>query len=331
MFNILNTKPPKYSGKLDYILKPIEHELTRLEDVIITSLLSGNADLDKMVQYTFKSGGKRLRPALVLLFAKTLNNGYVHPAHYELAEAVEMIHTASLLHDDVIDDAETRRGVLTAGKKWGSKSAIIAGDYILSKALNKLVSVGNIAVELFAGTLNELCIGEVLQKNQKYRIITLEEYINKSERKTAKLFMAAIECVASTMSDANNLVIKAARGYSRNYGIAFQITDDILNFFKSGASDLKDGIITAPVIFAAAEYAQKGDFTLEKLISGGLKKDKDFKTAMKLVISSNGIGKARHLAAEYAGKAVNSLGIFGDSVYKQALINLACYTVERDL
>lgn len=330
MFNIINKKFAKNIQKPDHILKPVEHELALLEDMMQKSLLSGNVELDKMVKYVFSSGGKRIRPALVLLFAKALSGGYLHPSHYELAEAIEMIHTASLLHDDVIDDAETRRGVPAVGKKWGAKSAVIAGDYILSKALNKLVSVGNIAVEMFAGTLNELCIGEILQKNQKYSIITLEEYINKSERKTAKLFMAGVECVASIMPGSNNLVIKAARGYSLNYGIAFQITDDIINFTRCAGSDLKDGIITAPVIFAAEEYARKDDFTLKNLIESGLKKEKDFKTALKMILNSNGIKKAGKLADEYAEKAVTSLGIIDDSAYKRSLTELAKYTAGRN-
>jgi len=330
MFNLLKTKTQQSLQKPDIILKSVEHELSLLEESLVKNLVSGNADLDRMVQYVFKSGGKRLRPAMVFLFAKALGRGYVHPAHYELAEAVEMIHTASILHDDVIDDAETRRGLLTVGRKWGSKSAIIAGDYILSKALTKLVSVGNIAVEIFASTLNELCIGEILQKNQKYKVISLDEYINKSERKTAKLFMAGVECAVSIMSGSNNLVIKAARGYALNYGVAFQITDDIINFTGCGGCDLKDGIITAPVLFAVQEYEQKSDKTLRKLIEKGLKKDKDFKAAMKLVISSGGMEKSRHLALEYANKAVDCLRSMEDSQYKQALASLASYTVERN-
>lgn len=331
MLNIINKKISLTNKKPDHVLKPVEQELLTLENLLIDSLKSGNAALDNMVQYVFQSGGKRLRPALILLFAKAMTGGYVHPAHYELAEAIEMIHTASLLHDDVIDDSETRRGVPTVGKKWGAKSAIIAGDYILSKALTKLVSVGSVAVEMFAQTLNELCVGEILQKNQKYTVISMDEYINKSERKTARLFVAGVECVASILPNANNLMIKAARGYSLNYGIAFQITDDIINFTRCEGTDLKDGIITAPVMFAVKEYELKGDTTLRKLIENGLKKDKDFKMARKLVLESNGITRARGLAGEYAQKAIYSLAPMEESTYKQTLICLAMSTAERNI
>lgn len=328
------TKSPK---KSDYILKPVEKELSMLEVNLIKSLYSGNSDLDKIIKYVFSSGGKRLRPALVILFSKALAEGYVSPSQFELAEAIEMIHTASLLHDDVIDSAQTRRGMLTVGNKWGSRTAILAGDYILSRALGKLASIGITAVEMFAGTLNELCIGEMLQKSQNYTVISLEEYINKSERKTAKLFMSGVECAVSILPSANNLSIKAAREYSLNFGIAFQIMDDIINFTdynkktgKPAGNDLKNGIVTAPVIFAIQEYEKTGDKTLENLIKNKLKSEKDFKKAMKLVLDSKGIEKARLLGDEYAQKAVDALEVIEDSNYKQGLIDLAYFAIQRN-
>ena len=338
MFDTIIEKLYKSPQKTEFILKSVEKELSMLEDNLIKSLSSGNTDLDKIVTYVFNSGGKRLRPALLLLFVKAVDNGYLCPNHFKLAEAVEMIHTASLLHDDVIDDAETRRGFLTVSKKWDSKTAIIAGDYILSKALTKLVSTGALAVEMFAETLNELCIGEITQKNQSYKIITLDEYINKSERKTAKLFMAGVESAACITLNTNNLIIKAARDYSLNFGIAFQIMDDILNFKgpckkigKPTGNDMKNGIITAPIIFAIQEYEEKGDKTLTKLFKSQLKKEKDFEKAKKLIFDSNGIKKAELLADKYVKKSIDSLDIIENNCYKQALINLANYAVKRNV
>ena len=333
MFDLLSKKQSNnYSEKLDQLFQPIKTDLCSLESFLNESLASGNADLDKITSYVFKSGGKRLRPAIIIVFIKALNQGkYVSEEQFSIAQAVEMIHTATLLHDDVIDEAETRRGVMTVWKKWGTKSAIITGDYILSRALNKLVKVGSIAVEMFSSVLNELCIGEILQENQKFKVITVDEYINKSERKTAQLFMVGVECAASIMPNTNNLIIKAARGYSLNFGTAFQIIDDILNFKNSKASDLKDGIVTAPVIFAVEEYAQKGDFTLKNLVENGLKSDKDFKHAIKLVLASRGMEKARDLADEYAQRAISSLDVVPDNLYRHILIDLANYTAERVL
>ncbi len=336
MLNIITEKLPKYAKKLDQIIKPIEKELFLLEDNLTENLKSESPDLDKMIRYFFRSGGKRLRPVIVMLFSKAINRGYLPTNNFELALAVEMIHTASLIHDDVIDNSETRRGTLTLNKKWGAKTAIITGDYVLSMALNKLTSINLLAVEMFSKTLNELCVGEILQKNQDYKIISMEDYINKSERKTARLFMAGTECAAAITPNSNNLMINSARCYSLDFGIAFQVIDDILNFSgtfsqigKPAENDLKNGIITAPVIFAVQEYEEKGDFTLRKLIETRFKKEKDHKKALKLVLGSNGINKARLMAKNYIQKAVNSLDVIEDNCYKQALIDLSWYTVER--
>ena len=336
MLKILTKNAATFSKKLGCILKPIEKELSLLEDNLTGSIISGNAELDRMVSYFFNSGGKRLRPAITILFGKAVNSGLLIPENFELAQAVEMVHTASLIHDDVIDDAKTRRGILTLNKKWSAKIAVITGDYVLTKALGKLTSIGLLAVEIFADTLNELCIGEILQKNQSYKVITLDEYINKSERKTAKLFMAGTECAASIALGTNNVVINAAREYSLNFGIAFQIMDDILNFVgnshkvgKPAGNDLKSGIITAPAMFAVQEYEKQGDSTLRNLIESGIKREKDFKKAMKLILTSNGIQKAELLAEEYIEKAVKALDVIEDNEYKQSLIDLAYYAAKR--
>ncbi len=336
MLNILTEKFPKYSKKLDQILKPVEKDLSLLEDNLTGNLYSGNSDLDKMVRYFFNSGGKRLRPAVSILFSKAINKGHLLPDNFELALAIEMIHTASLIHDDVIDNSETRRGVMTLNKKWGAKTAVITGDYILSRALTRLISINTPVAEIFSKTLNELCIGEILQKNQNYKIISLEDYINKSEKKTARLFMAGTECAAVITPQANNLIINAARSYSLNFGIAFQIIDDILNFNgtlqqigKPVASDLKNGIITAPVIFANREYEEKGDFTLKNLIDRKFRNEKDFERALRIIFDSDGINKARILAENYIQKAISSLDVIENNSYKQALIDLAYYTAER--
>jgi len=323
--------------KLSSVLKPVEEDMSVLEIKLLDSLSSNNIILDEITSYVFKSGGKKLRSALVFLFGRALNNGILTPAHFYIAEAVEMVHTASLIHDDIIDDAETRRGILTVAKKWNSKTAVIAGDFILAGALKKLVMAGGISTEVFANTLNELCVGEIQQGSQKFKILSLEDYINKSERKTAKLFMAGAECAASNTTAASNLTIKAVRNYTSNFGIAFQIMDDVLNFVgdksktgKPAGNDLKNGILTAPVLFALEEYAQKGDHTLKKLIDNKLKDKKDFNHAMSLILKSQGIKKSVELAESYISDAIDAISIIESSVYKKALASLAVYILKKD-
>ncbi|HBG48866.1 MAG TPA: solanesyl diphosphate synthase [Cyanobacteria bacterium UBA9971] len=337
MINFLSKITNRAENKLNDILKPVEEDLNRLEMKLSESLTSGNTRLDEITGYIIKTGGKRLRPALVFLFAKALNNGFLSSNHFYLGEAVEMVHTASLIHDDVIDEAETRRGFLTVGKKWNYRTAVIVGDFILARSLTKLVSVGGVATELFANMLNELCIGEIQQGDQKFKIISFEDYIKKSERKTAKLFVAGAECAATITPDANNLIIKAVRDYSLNFGIAFQIMDDILNFTgnrkkvgKPAGNDLKNGILTAPVLFALEEFEKNKDSTLKKLINNKLKGKKDFNQAMNLILKSNGIQKSRDLTQYYIEEAINALEVMEDSIYKKSLINLAVYTLKRE-
>lgn len=337
MINFLSKISKKPQDKLNDVLKPIEEDLKLLEKRLTESLASGNSVLDKVTSHVTKSGGKRLRPALVFLFARALNNGTLSPNHFSLGEAIEMVHTASLIHDDVIDDAETRRGFLTVGKKWNPKTAVVTGDFILARALIKLVSIGAIVTEIFANTLNELCIGEIQQGSQKFRIISFEEYIKKSERKTAKLFLAGAESAAVMTPNTNNLTIKAVRDYSINFGIAFQVMDDILNFTgshekigKPAGNDLKNGILTAPALYALDEYEKKGDSTLKKLINNKLKDPKDFAMAMNLVLKSGGIKKSEKLAEYYISEAIKALSVMEDNIYKEALIDLAVYALKRD-
>jgi len=337
MINFLAKITNRAENKLNDLLKPVEEDLNRLEMKLSESLTSGNTRLDEIIGYVTKTGGKRLRPALVFLFAKALNNGFLSSNHFYLGEAVEMVHTASLIHDDVIDEAETRRGFLTVGKKWNYRTAVIVGDFILARSLTKLVSVGGVATELFANTLNELCIGEIQQGDQKFKIISFEDYIKKSERKTAKLFVAGAECAAAITPGANNVIIKAVRDYSLNFGIAFQIMDDILNFTgsreklgKPAGNDLKNGILTAPVLFALQEFEKNNDLTFKKLINNKLKGKKDFNLAMNLVLKSNGIQKSRDLAETYIEEAVKALDVMEDNICKTALIDLAVYTLKRE-
>ncbi|EKE04617.1 MAG: solanesyl diphosphate synthase [uncultured bacterium] len=323
--------------KLSDILEPVSTELNLLEKKLIEDLSDNNPLLNKIVQYVIQAGGKRLRPAVSFLIAKSLNKGYLSSNHFQLGQAIELIHTATLVHDDILDETETRRNKLTVNKKWDNKTAIIAGDFLLSKSLIKLAAVKNYSViEIFANIMSEICEGEIQQKLQNYQSISFDQYIEKSKRKTANLFIAGAECAAILTPEIDNLIIKSARDYALNFGIAFQIVDDILNFTstedefgKPVGIDLRDGIVTAPVIFAIEEYEKKGDLTLSKLISQGFQNENDFKSALDLVLKSDGIEKAKDLAGYYADMANKSLAIIEDNQYKHTLKDLASYIIDR--
>ncbi|OGI00192.1 MAG: hypothetical protein A2287_09815 [Candidatus Melainabacteria bacterium RIFOXYA12_FULL_32_12] len=323
--------------KLSDILEPVNSELILLEKRLIEDLADNNPLLIKIVQYVIQAGGKRLRPAISFLFAKALNKGYLSANHFKLGQALELIHTATLVHDDIIDETETRRNRSTINKKWDNKTGIIAGDFLLSKSLIKLAAVKNYSViEIFANIMSKVCEGEIQQKFLSYQLTSFDQYIEKSERKTANLFIAGAECAAILTPAVDNLIVKAARDYALNFGIAFQIIDDILNFTSTEAEagkpvgiDLKDGIITAPVIFALEEYEKQGDFTLSKLIKQEFQSEEDFKTALNLVLQTNGIEKSKELAKHYINLANKSLDVIENSPYKQALKDLALYVISR--
>lgn len=326
----------KKNSDLSSILAPVSSELKILEGEIAKSLSSNNPLLEKIAKHVFQAGGKRLRPAISFFIAKAINNSVIEQKHYDLAVALELVHTATLIHDDVLDNAETRRGILTINKQWSDKTAVIAGDFLLAKALIKLSQLKKTEIlEIFANILNEICEGEIQQNSDKFEIISIENYIEKSKRKTAKLFVAGAQS-AAVLSCEDDLVIKAAREYALNFGIAFQIADDILNFTgknslvgKPAGLDLKNGIITAPVLFAIKEYEQQGSFILTNLLKSKLKCEKDFNLALKLVLESSGIQQTEELAQEFVKNAITPLEYLPDNIYKESLINLANYVITR--
>src|SRR3989339_1916934 len=212
---MLNSAPKYVSKKhseLSDILAPVSSELAILEDKLAENLSGNNPVLNNIILYIIQAGGKRLRPAVSFLFAKALNKGYLSSNHFQLGQAVELIHTATLIHDDVIDETKIRRKKLTVNNKWNDKAAIIAGDYLLAKSLNKLASVKNFSViEIFANIMGEICEGEVQQNSQNYQFVSLEEYIEKSKRKTPNLFVAGAQSAAILTQNVDNLIVKAAR------------------------------------------------------------------------------------------------------------------------
>ncbi|MDD3013410.1 MAG: polyprenyl synthetase family protein [Candidatus Gastranaerophilales bacterium] len=337
MINPVSTNISQNKSDLSQIFEPISLELSVLDKKLIENLSSSNAVLNNITRYIIESGGKRLRPAVTFLIAKALNKGFLPQDHFQVGIALEMIHTATLIHDDVIDEAETRRGNRTLHKIWNDKVAIAAGDYLLAKALARLASINNnLVIDLFARIMGEICEGEIEQDAQYYNFINLDQYIEKSARKTAKLFVAGAESSAILTSGADNLTIKAAREYAFNFGIAFQIVDDILNFTSNAEEfgkpvgiDLLNGILTAPVIFALEEYEEKQDFVLKNLIQNKFKTESDFNLALDLVLNSGGIEKSKQLAINYAEIAKNSLSYFDDNPYKSSLLNLVSFILER--
>lgn len=234
------------------------------------------------------SPSKHIRAVAAFLYLKA-NNQEITPRQIELQSAVELIHNASLIHDDIIDESDTRRNTPTINSEFDSKLAVISGDYLLAAALKKISRLDSFdLLGIFSTVFAQMCTGEISQYFSKYKKVSLDDYIAKSQQKTASLFQSAIEGAAIVSGNINR---KAAADFAINFGIAFQIRDDLINF-ETTRSDINDGIYTAPVILSDNE-----DFT-------------------------NGIEKTRLLLNNYIDKSADIIKNLENSRYKTALIEL---------
>jgi all-trans-nonaprenyl-diphosphate synthase len=283
-------------------------------------------------EYLFSAGGKRIRPALVLLIARAINNGLIGDSQKRLAEITEIIHTASLVHDDIIDDCSTRRGVATVHNRFNTKIAVLAGDYLFAQSSWYLANLDNLqVVQNISKVISDFAEGEIRQGMILFNPnFSLPEYIEKSFYKTASLIAAS--CQGSAMLSSSSIEFsKAIYNYGRHLGLAFQIIDDLLDLVgsthflgKPSALDLKNGNLTAPILFGLTEEDILVDF-----IDREFKKNNDIYNAINIIYHSGGIAKAKDLAFEHLQTALYCLDILEDSDAKLALQNIARYTIDR--
>lgn len=240
-----------FNKKYNKISELVKNDLLKLEDELLSSINLA-AEIDETLKTFLTNKPKRIRPLVSFLYLRTSN---IEPdkRQYDFQTAIEIIHNASLIHDDVVDESDIRRGSKTLNKIFNNKTAILTGDYLLSIALEKLNSLNSPeTISMCANTLANMCIGEVNQYFSKFKIPTLEQYLKKTEQKTAKLFQTAV-CGAMQLS--GKTAITEAENFSHAFGMAFQIRDDILNLtalnsLKPSQNDISEGIYNAPVIFA---------------------------------------------------------------------------------
>lgn len=284
-------------------------------------------------EHLFEAKGKSLRPAIVLLISRaTMTDHDITPRHRRLAEITEMIHTASLVHDDVIDTAEVRRGIPTVNHSFGNRVAILAGDFLFAQSSWYLANLDNLeVVKLLSKVITDFAEGEIRQGLTAFDpSLTLEDYLEKSFYKTASL-IAGSSKAAGVLSGLPLAQLEQLYNFGKHFGIAFQIVDDILDFTSStemlgkpAGSDLKQGNLTAPVLFALEEKPQ-----LRGLIEREFSEVSDLSQAIALVLDSNGIKRSRDLAKTHAKLAINALDCLPTSLHKQSLLDLATYTLER--
>ncbi len=301
---------------------------------IVARLGSDVPLINQLGAYIVHSGGKRLRPVTVLLSARACNHS--GDGHIPLAAVIEFIHTATLLHDDVVDDSEMRRGRATANEIWGNEASVLVGDFLYSRAFEMMVELGSMRVmEVMAKTTNQIAEGEVMQLINCHSPDTSEaQYMETVRRKTAKLFESAAQ-LAAVISHQSSAVEQAMARYGLHLGTAFQLIDDVLDYSadsdelgKNIGDDLAEGKPTLPIINAMKRGAPEQRRILREAIErGGLEYIDQVRSAIETTGSLAYTARRARQEAELAQKA---LAIIPETRYKQALMDLAVFAVERN-
>jgi len=311
----------------------VEAEMAEVNQLIIRELSSDVVLINQIGNYIVTSGGKRLRPTLLLLVAKAL--GYPGRQHITLAAVIEFIHTATLLHDDVVDESSLRRGQDTVNQLWGNSASVLVGDYLYSRSFELMVSVGHMRImEILSRTTTAIAEGEVLQLlNCNNPATTEDKYLQVISRKTAILFSAAAQ-LAAVLSGAPEELETSLKEYGLRLGIAFQLIDDALDYMadpedlgKNLGDDLAEGKPTLPLIYAIENGTAQQAALLRETIEEGNRER--FKEVYEIIESTRAIEYTARRAREEADKAIAALDTLPASEHKQALIRLAQFSVER--
>lgn len=319
------------------VISLVESDMTLVNKTIANNLDSDVALINQLGRYIVQAGGKRLRPVALLLTAKAANPEYTDTTTEQtlLAAIVEFIHTATLLHDDVVDESEMRRGRETANEVFGNAASVLVGDYLYSRAFQMMVEVGSMRVmEILSRTTNQIAEGEVMQLINCGSADTTEaQYMETIQSKTAILFEASTQLGAVITKQASP-VEKAMAAYGLHLGTAFQLVDDILDYTadaqamgKNVGDDLAEGKPTLPLINAIERSTGDNKELLENAITNASRDNLD--AVLKIIEQTGSLAYTARVAREQAKLAQEALSILPDSVYREALFKLAEFSVER--
>jgi octaprenyl-diphosphate synthase len=326
----------QYSSTLldfDAIKNLTSAEAAAVDQLILNELSSDVVLINQIGHYIISNGGKRLRPMLLLLAAKALGNVSDH--HLILAAVIEFIHTATLLHDDVVDESDLRRGQESANAVWGNAASVLVGDYLYSSAFEMMVRTNNMRVmEILSKTTTAIAEGEVLQLlNCNNPETTESRYLEVIARKTAILFSAATR-LGAVISNTDKTVEDALAAYGQHLGVAFQLIDDALDYKatteelgKNLGDDLAEGKPTLPLIYAIAHGTAEQAQVIVNAIKNGTRET--FNQVYEIVKATQAIEYTERCANEQAQLAIDALNCLEDSIYKEALILLARFSVQR--
>jgi len=307
--------------------------MTHVDDVIGRRLASDVALVNQISRYIIEAGGKRIRPRLVLLFANAL--GFAGPERFTLAAIVEFIHTATLLHDDVVDESALRRGRETANAMFGNAASVLVGDFLYSRAFQMMVSLDRMRVlDVLADATNVIAEGEVLQlMNMHDPDIAVEDYLRVIRFKTAKLFEASAR-LGAILAEVPADVEEACAAYGRSLGTAFQLVDDLLDYEgdssrlgKNVGDDLREGKPTMPLLLAM----QRGTAAERELIRSSIEQGEvaGLHAIVDVVRRTGALDATRAAARAEATRAQECLGLMPDSMHRAALLELCLRSVDR--
>lgn len=324
------------SAPLPAAFAVIEGRLDAVEESFRANLASPVRLIAEIGDYVAAGGGKRVRPALHLLCAKLC--GYEGPHDVLMATVLEFIHSATLIHDDIIDEAKTRRGRPSVNRRWGANVTVLFGDYMLAKAMEMALDAGSLRImRKLAEVTMRMTEGEMLQTRHAGRLdLSVEEHLDLIERKTAVLFSGCCE-IAGMLGGVSPDREERLRGYGLNLGLAFQIVDDLLDFTgdprtlgKPSANDLREGKVTLALIDLLASGPARGRELARAVLDGGAADGPEIAELTALLEANGSIARARECAGRYAAKAAAQLAPFPAGPAREALEALPGLLVLRD-
>ncbi len=323
------------TGDVETLVDLAQADMAAVDVLIRDRMQSEVPVIPALAEHLISAGGKRLRPLITIAAARVCGEGGA--ADLKLAAAVEFIHTATLLHDDVVDGSDMRRGKTAAHLIWGSTQSVLVGDFLFARAFELMVETGSLrALEILARASSVIAEGEVLQLTRAHDVrLPQSTYLEIITAKTAELFAAAAEAgaVAAGAPDART---QALREYGLNLGLAFQLVDDALDYGgqsevlgKNAGDDFREGKATLPLILAVARTQGREDAFWERTLGRREQTDADFRRAREIVLGSGAVRATLDLAGDYADAAKDALSGLPDDQWRDALERLADFTVSR--
>lgn len=323
----------------EQIKQPIRYEMELFEKKFHLSMSSRVALLNRITYYIVNRKGKQMRPMFVFLVAKMVSKGEVNDRTYRGASVIELIHTATLVHDDVVDDSNKRRGFFSINALWKNKIAVLVGDFLLSKGLLLSIDNGDFdLLKIISVAVREMSEGELLQIEKARRLdITEDIYYEIIRQKTATLIAACCALGAkAVLEESDNKKVEEMRKFGEYIGMAFQIKDDLFDYTddkigKPTGIDIKEQKMTLPLIYALNNSTEKEKSWLINSVKNHNKDKKRVKEVIEFVKQKNGLGYAEKVMREYQQKALNIIKDYPDSEYKNALTLMVNYVIDRKI